>query len=152
MKINIYTISKDKDRGLDPYIVRCSRFGVDIKIFNIFNNKVSLAQKSGESCARRSYTQAFIKHLDSNCVLLSENGEQMDSIGFSKFIEKSVISGELNFFIAGAFGFDKELLARYKAVSLGRLTFTHTLAKTILLDQVYRAFCIINNHPYHKGI
>lgn len=155
MKINIYTISKDTNSQLDLYIKNSRRFGVEIQMSNIFNNKISQAQKDGKDSARKSYTNAFEKYLNPQSILLSENGDELDSIGFSNFIEKNTLQiqfNEMRFFIAGAFGFERSLLSKYKSLSLGKMTFSHKIAELVLLDQIYRAFCIINNHPYHKGI
>ncbi|EKF48645.1 ribosomal RNA large subunit methyltransferase H [Thermosipho africanus H17ap60334] len=74
----------------------------------------------------------------------------MDSISFSKFVENEMLSGELLFVIGGPLGIDDEL--RKKAslkISLSKMTFTHEFTLVILLEQLFRAFKIINNEKYH---
>ena len=94
---------------------------------------------------------AFSKYLDKQSVLLDAEGEKLTSIGFSRMIESySTQSGIIKFFIAGAFGFEKEVLKQHKTISLSTLTFSHEIAKIVLLEQIYRSLSIINKHPYHK--
>lgn len=61
------------------------------------------------------------------------------------------IQGPLTFIIGGAEGFSP-LLNPYEAekISLSRLTFTHQITRLILVEQIYRAFTILENLPYHK--
>jgi len=57
----------------------------------------------------------------------------------------------VKFFIGGAYGLENSFLQKSDAViSLGKLTMSHKIAKAVLLEQVYRGFSILNNHPYHK--
>jgi len=57
----------------------------------------------------------------------------------------------VKFFIGGAYGFEDEFLKQSNAViSLGKITMSHKIAKAVLLEQIYRAFSILSNHPYHK--
>jgi len=57
----------------------------------------------------------------------------------------------VKFFIGGAYGFEEEFLQQSNAViSLGKITMSHKIAKAVLLEQIYRGFSILSNHPYHK--
>ncbi|MED5362558.1 MAG: 23S rRNA (pseudouridine(1915)-N(3))-methyltransferase RlmH, partial [Bacteroidota bacterium] len=81
-----------------------------------------------------------------------EKGKQMDSKTFSQFISKQTMlkSGTLVFCLGGAYGFSESLRKRAKRmVSLSPMTFPHQLARVIALEQLYRAYTIINHHPYH---
>jgi 23S rRNA (pseudouridine1915-N3)-methyltransferase len=79
---------------------------------------------------------------------LDESGKVYDSIGFSNIFEKE---NEINFFIGGAYGFEDNFLKQCnEVVSLSKLTFSHKIAKIVLLEQIYRALSIVNKHPYHK--
>jgi 23S rRNA (pseudouridine1915-N3)-methyltransferase len=54
------------------------------------------------------------------------------------------------FIIGGAMGLDDSVLARaHRTLSLSRWTFTHEMARLVLLEQLYRAFTIIKGRPYH---
>ena len=68
-------------------------------------------------------------------------------------LENMNTSGNSNiaFIIGGAFGLSQEIKNRADIlISLSRLTFPHLMVRTILIEQLYRASTIINNHPYHK--
>ena len=84
-------------------------------------------------------------------VLLDERGEQMDSPALAAYIGKQRDSGngEMVFAIGGAYGFSEEFRRRGRLLALSKMTFTHQMVRVFLLEQVYRAFSILNNEPYH---
>ena len=84
-------------------------------------------------------------------VLLDERGEQMDSPGLAAYIGKQRDSGtgEMVFAIGGAYGFSEEFRKRGRLLALSKMTFTHQMVRVFLLEQIYRAFTILNNEPYH---
>ena len=84
-------------------------------------------------------------------LLLDERGEQMDSPGLAAYIGKQRDSGtgELVFAIGGAYGFSEEFRRRGRLLALSKMTFTHQMVRVFLLEQIYRAFTILNNEPYH---
>jgi 23S rRNA (pseudouridine1915-N3)-methyltransferase len=84
-------------------------------------------------------------------VLLDERGEQMDSPALAAFIgkQRDCGTGEMVFAIGGAYGFSEEFRRRGRLLSLSKMTFTHQMVRVFLLEQVYRAFTILNNEPYH---
>jgi 23S rRNA (pseudouridine1915-N3)-methyltransferase len=87
-------------------------------------------------------------------VLLDSRGKEMTSEQFAEFIEvqHSFDTQQLIFAIGPADGFgDSVRKAASKIVSLGKMTLPHELARVVLLEQIYRAFTIIRNHPYHCG-
>lgn len=84
-------------------------------------------------------------------LLLDERGEQMDSPDLAAYIGKQRDSGtgELVFAIGGAYGFSEEFRRRGRLLALSKMTFTHQMVRVFLLEQIYRAFTILNNEPYH---
>lgn len=81
-------------------------------------------------------------------IALSERGKSIDSIEFASLLKDK---NEINFFVGGAYGFSDEFLNECDYVlSFSKLTFSHELARIVLLEQIYRGFCINKNHPYHK--
>jgi 23S rRNA (pseudouridine1915-N3)-methyltransferase len=84
-------------------------------------------------------------------VLLDERGEQMDSPALAAFIgkQRDCGTGEMVFVIGGAYGFSEEFRRRGRLLALSKMTFTHQMVRVFLLEQVYRAFTILNNEPYH---
>jgi 23S rRNA (pseudouridine1915-N3)-methyltransferase len=80
---------------------------------------------------------------------LTEEGRQYDSVAFAKRI--SIINGKIIFIIGGPFGLTDTVKKRaHEIFSLSKMTFTHEMARMLLLEQIYRAVSIINNRGYHK--
>ena len=53
------------------------------------------------------------------------------------------------FAIGGAYGFSEEFRCRGRLLALSKMTFTHQMVRVFLLEQIYRAFTILNREPYH---
>ncbi len=90
---------------------------------------------------------------EGDCVaLLDERGDELRSIEFAQWIGKRMASGlrRLVFVIGGPYGFSEEVYARadYR-ISLSRMTFSHQIVRAIFAEQLYRAFTILGNEPYH---
>ncbi len=85
-------------------------------------------------------------------VLLTPDGQQTTSPGLARFVEKQLQDyGRIAFLIGGPLGFSDEVVAAsHFQLALSPLTFTHEMARIILLEQLYRAFTIRNNEKYHK--
>lgn len=102
-------------------------------------------QKEGEKILSFLKKNEFI-------ILLDENGEHKSSVGFSKFIQKKLNSGmkTLTFVIGGPYGFSKEIksMSNYQ-LSLSKMTFSHEMIRLFFTEQLYRAFSILKNEPYH---
>jgi 23S rRNA (pseudouridine1915-N3)-methyltransferase len=83
-------------------------------------------------------------------VFLDEKGKNLSSKQFSDFIF-SKVNKNLIFFIGATDGFDREILKLSDfSLSLGKMTYTHSFALIILLEQIYRSATIKTNHPYHR--
>lgn len=86
-------------------------------------------------------------------VVLAIKGKILDSIGFSKMIEdvNTYQQGDLVFVIGGSYGLSLEVYERAnQKISFSKMTFPHQLMRLILVEQIYRGFMIMKNHPYHK--
>ena len=84
---------------------------------------------------------------------LAIDGKQLDSVELSEKIERLGTGGtsHIIFIIGGSLGIADSLLARADLrLSFSRMTFPHQLMRVILLEQVYRAYRIMNHEPYHK--
>ncbi len=87
-------------------------------------------------------------------VLLDDGGRHYSSESFAGFIQKRMNQGlnQLVFVVGGAYGFSEALYNRADAlVSLSKMTFSHQLVRILFLEQLYRAFTILNNEPYHHA-
>lgn len=87
-----------------------------------------------------------------NLVILDINGKEMDSVDFSKFIEKELsFNSNITFLIGSSNGIDESIKSlTNKKISFSKMTFPHGLFRSMLLEQIYRSFKILNNETYHK--
>ena len=96
----------------------------------------------------------IIKHISSKdyVITLEIEGKQLSSLELSKKIEElQIYNPSIVFIIGGSYGLHQQIKDRadYK-LSFSKLTFPHQLFRIILLEQIYRAYKIINNESYHK--
>jgi 23S rRNA (pseudouridine1915-N3)-methyltransferase len=87
-------------------------------------------------------------------VLLDEQGKQPDSVEFSGLLQKYMNAGtkHLMFVVGGAFGFSDEVYqAAGSKLSLSPMTFSHQMVRLFFTEQLYRAFTILKNEPYHNN-
>lgn len=89
----------------------------------------------------------------SKLVLLDGRGKLLTSEELARFMEREEMRAvPLLFAIGGADGFSEETRRKSDFVlSLGKMTLPHELARVVFLEQLYRAFTILNHHPYHSG-
>ena len=102
--------------------------------------------------AEADYTLRRLSSSD-KLFLLDERGKSMDSRKFASWLEQLQHQGgnRLIFLIGGAYGFDQRLYERATGmVRLSAMTISHQLVRVLALEQLYRAYSILNNHPYHN--
>lgn len=90
---------------------------------------------------------------DDYVVLLDLAGKEIDSVGLSQTIDKIHTLGKnkIDFVIGGSLGLSQEVIQRANIRwKISNNTFPHQLCRIIVLEQIYRAFRILNNEPYHK--
>jgi len=121
--------------------------------FIILNEIKSIKNKSIQ---KNKEAEAILKNIkaDSHIILLDENGKELSSVFFSKFIQHHLNSSkkEIIFIIGGAYGFSDKLLKRAnEKISLSKMTFSHQMVRIIFLEQLYRSFTILKNEPYHNN-
>jgi 23S rRNA (pseudouridine1915-N3)-methyltransferase len=99
--------------------------------------------REDEQVVRRIPERAFVSALDAE-------GETMDSLGFSRFLEARRQAGrDLCFVLGGAFGHRGGDATADHYLSLGPMTLPHQLARVVLLEQLFRAHKILAGEPYH---
>lgn len=87
-------------------------------------------------------------------ILLDEKGKQYSSVIFSEYLQKKMNSGikQLVFVIGGPYGFSEEVYQKAQGkISLSSMTFSHQMVRLFFVEQLYRAFTILKNEPYHHG-
>lgn len=108
-------------------------------------NENQQKQKEGELILNKLIASDFV-------VLLDEGGKQFTSEAFSEYIQKRLNSGlkQLVFVIGGPYGFSEAVYNRADStVSLSKMTFSHQMVRLFFTEQLYRAFTILRNEPYH---
>jgi len=152
MNIEIISIAKKEKTIYDPLYKELtkmiSRFA-NLKDTEIFNKDVTKAHTISPDSSQRAYTKVLEPHLSgSYSICLHPDGKILDSFEFSKLLDGKM---SIKFFIGGAYGFEDDFLKKSdRVISLGKITMSHKIAKAVLLEQVYRGFSILTNHPYHK--
>ncbi len=159
MKIKFITVGKLKEKylsdGIKEYSKRISAYA-DIEIIEVADeripDKASLAEETLVKVKEGRKILDKVKQED-YMILLDVSGKEMDSVAFSKHIEKCMIDGKstIVFVIGGSLGHGEEVLSRANMrLSFSPMTFPHQLMRLILIEQVYRAFKIMKNETYHK--
>jgi 23S rRNA (pseudouridine1915-N3)-methyltransferase len=146
VKINVAWIGKTKEPAIraltEEYLRRISRYA-EVAGLALKDEAAILSLARGERQNKERY----------KLVLLDSRGKQLSSEEFAEFIEREQLSAvPLLFAIGGSDGFNEEARLRAgAALSLGKMTLPHELARVVLVEQIYRAFTILKNHPYHLG-
>lgn len=154
MKIKIAWIGKTKEAAsqtlADEYLKRISRYapveGISLR------DEAALLELCGRATTGKPRKTA--SNSKSTLVLMDARGKEFSSEQFAKFLgdyrDRNPLP--LVFAVGGADGFGEETRAAAQAtISLGKMTLAHELARVVLLEQIYRAFTILNGHPYHSG-
>ncbi len=91
---------------------------------------------------------------DSDIVIaLAIKGKMFDSEGFAQLIDEKTTyyQGDLVFVIGGSYGLSEQVIQRSNdQISFSKMTFPHQMMRLILMEQIYRGYMILKNHPYHK--
>ena len=121
----------------------------------IQNLKPKKSSRDDAEYKRNEESKLLLEHLqtDDFIILFDEKGKSFDSIEFSKKIENALGCSKkrLIFIIGGAYGVNEEIKKRADLkVSLSVMTMNHIMAQVVSLEQIYRAFTIIKNIPYHN--
>ena len=148
-KVNLVCVGKIKESylrdGISEYVKRISRFAqVNIKELPDFATE-------DNSCIKKE-SDLILKELSGYVVILDINAKLLDSVELSKKIDSAFITNsEVTFVLGGSKGYDDRVRAKSDlALSFGRVTFPHQLMRLMTLEQIYRAFSILEGMPYHK--
>jgi len=151
MKLRVVWVGKSKDEwvkeALADYAGRIRRY-CPLELCEVRDEKGAEAEEM-----RRRECERLEKQIPAGAilVLLDERGRQMASPELASFIgaQRDAGVGELVFAVGGAYGFSEGFRNRGRLLSLSKMTFTHQMVRVFLLEQIYRAFSILNNEPYH---
>ncbi len=152
MNISIISIAKREKSLYEPLyseLIKLSSKFAKIEDIELFPKEVIKAHTISAEASKSAYSKVLKPYLGKKyTIVLDPNGKKLDSFAFSKLIDGKI---SLQFLIGGAYGLEDEFVRECDiSISLSDLTMTHKVAKVVLLEQIYRAFTILNNHPYHK--
>lgn len=159
MKITILCVGKIKEKfyrdAIAEYEKRLSRY-CKLEIIEVADEKTpDNASELVECQIKDKEADRMEKYLKDGAFIcaLAIDGKQLDSVELSEKIEGLGTSGtsHIIFMIGGSLGMSDTLLKKADMkLSFSRMTFPHQLMRVILLEQIYRAYRIMNHEPYHK--
>ena len=157
MNINIVAVGSIKEKffkdAVSEYAKRLSRY-VKLNIIEVKDEKTPAMASALEEKIKEVEAERILSKLtNSYVVALTIDGKKYSSEELAKRMEKYDIlsKGNLSFIIGGSLGLHKSVIDRAdEKLSFSEMTFPHQLMRVILLEQIYRAYRIRNNEPYHK--
>lgn len=146
MKITLVTVGKLKEKflieGVAEYLKRIKIFA-KTEVREI--SECRTVEEEGEKLLAQVPKDSFL-------IVLDVAGSELTSEGLAEKISALTLRGiaDITFLIGGAFGLsDAVRQAANFRLSLSQMTFTHQMARLIIVEQIYRAFKIIRGEPYH---
>lgn len=159
MKITILCVGKIKEKfyrdAISEYSKRLSRYA-KLEIVEVADEKTRDQASEGEmELVKQREGERLLASMkeDGYVVCLAIEGKMLDSVELSEKIEGLGVAGNshIYFVIGGSLGLSKQVLSRADyLLSFSKMTFPHQLMRVILLEQIYRAYRIMNHEPYHK--
>lgn len=157
--IKVVACGKVKDswlqKGIQEYMKRIQPYE-KIEIVEVADEKAPQSNSEAENIqVKNKEGEKMLKKIkpDEYVILLDLAGKQMDSVVFANTIDQIHTQGKskITFVIGGSLGVSDGLIQRSNMrMCLSKNTFPHQLCRLLVVEQVYRAFRILNNEPYHK--
>lgn len=143
-KIRLLWVGRTKDRALAERIEYYTKLLSGYARVSIVEIK---EERGRDAAASREAEGNRILAASGSFLLLDERGREYTSPGFAKFLEASDVT---DIVIGGAFGVSDAVRAKAReSIALSRMTFTHEMARMILLEQLFRAMTILKGKDYH---
>ena len=159
MNITLYTVGKIKEnfyrQAIDEYSKRLGRY-CKLKIVEVADEKTpDHASETEELQIKEKEAARLQKQVKEGnyLIALAIDGKKMDSVAFADKIGSLGLHGnsEIGFVIGGSLGLSDSILRQADLkLSFSDMTFPHQLMRVVLLEQIYRAYRILSNEPYHK--
>ncbi|WP_070137893.1 23S rRNA (pseudouridine(1915)-N(3))-methyltransferase RlmH [Crocinitomix algicola] len=155
MQINLIVVGKTQEKflinGEAEYHKRLKRY-ISFKKIEIPDLKQ--AKKLTENQIKTEEGKLILDKINPSglVVLLDDKGKMHTSMQFSKWIQAKMNRGykHITFIVGGAYGFSEDVYrAADEQMSLSKMTFSHQMIRLFFTEQVYRAFTILRNEPYH---
>ncbi|EKN68687.1 23S rRNA (pseudouridine(1915)-N(3))-methyltransferase RlmH [Schinkia azotoformans] len=159
MNISIFSVGKLKEKylkqGIDEYLKRLGPYA-KIEVIEVADEKApeNLSEVEMEQVKDKEGERILAKISDDTYVIiLAIQGKMLTSEELAREIDQLATYGKskIAFVIGGSLGLSKAVEKRADyALSFSKMTFPHQLMRLILVEQIYRAFRINRNEPYHK--
>lgn len=154
MKINLVCVGNLKDAfwkdACNEYLKRLKRFA-EVKVVEI-SEEQSPETPQGIEIVKKKEGQKILASAKGKIYLLAVKGKEISSEDFASILKNDIDTGrEITFIIGGSYGTSEEVYgASDQKISFGKITLPHRLMRVVFLEQLYRAFTIINKISYHK--
>lgn len=155
MNIQVIAIGKTDSAQLEQLISDyAKRLGHYVNFELLWLPDIKNTKALSEKNQKLQEAQLILKKIkpSDHVVLFDENGKTYSSVNFSAHLQKRMNAGlkQLIFVIGGPYGFDESLYQRaQEKISLSAMTFSHQMVRLLVVEQLYRAFTILRNEPYH---
>jgi 23S rRNA (pseudouridine1915-N3)-methyltransferase len=155
MNIELVVVGKTDMKEVEALVTMYSkRINHYVKFAITTLADVRNTRKLSEAEQKRLEGEAILRLInDSDHVaLLDEHGAELRSIEFAELMQRRMSSGvkRLVYIIGGPYGFSDAVYQRANSkLSLSKMTYSHQLVRAIFTEQLYRAFTILKNEPYH---
>ncbi len=156
MNINIISVGKIKEKyikaGIDEFLKRISAYSsvkvteIPAQELNTYTSTEKILEKEAEKIFNNIKQNTYV-------IVLDRKGEKLSSEKFAQKLKEIFLQGinRIAFIIGSSEGLADEIKKRADlSLSFSEMTFPHQLMRLILIEQVYRAFKILQNEPYHK--
>ncbi|MBN1602053.1 MAG: 23S rRNA (pseudouridine(1915)-N(3))-methyltransferase RlmH [Chitinispirillaceae bacterium] len=143
LALKIFAVGKLKDAS---FSLKCEDYLKKIK----FDTRLEVIEiKDSDKAAEGEKLITAVKKNPCYAIALTENGKEYTSLELARHLGR--INKTVVFIIGGHHGLDSNVLkCSDEVIALSKLTFTHEMARLILLEQIYRAVSILNNRSYHR--
>ncbi len=155
MKIKFITTGKTVEKylvdGIAGYEKRIKKY---VNFETVVLKDLKNAANMSFNTIKAKEAEMMLPYLNSSCfrILLDEKGVEFSSKEFATFLEKKMSTDgrDIIFVVGGPYGFDKIVYDNCDfKISLSKMTFSHQMVRLVFTEQLYRAFTILNNEPYH---
>lgn len=155
MKFNLLVVGKTNKKFLiDGEAEYAKRLGKYIKFNKIEIPELKNAKKLSESQIKLAEGKLILEKIEPHglMILLDDKGKEFTSKKWANWIQEQMNRGykHITFVVGGAYGFSDEVYEKANSKqTLSRMTFSHQMVRLFFTEQLYRAFTILNNEPYH---
>ncbi|MBR1769673.1 MAG: 23S rRNA (pseudouridine(1915)-N(3))-methyltransferase RlmH [Bacteroidales bacterium] len=138
--------------GVEEYLKRLQHYvNFSLEVIPDIKNSSALSPLQ----LKEKEAEMIIKHIsqEDNVILLDEHGKEFSSKDFASFLQQKMNLSlkSLVFVVGGAYGFDESIKQKFNSkISISKMTFSHQMIRLLFVEQVYRAFTILKNEPYHN--